>query len=65
MCSYLVGEGWQATRWMIVALGRSTTKCLNVLIYSHSHYVGLGILEGTSQVLWRELTVNFLFTALG
>lgn len=50
---------------MIVALGISTKKCLNVLICSHSHYVGLGILEGTSQVLWRELTVNFLFTALG
>lgn len=45
--------------------GYKYKKCLNALIYSHSHYVGLGILEGTSQVLWRELTVNFLFTALG
>lgn len=36
MSSYLVGEMWQETGWMIVALGISTTKCLNELIYSHS-----------------------------
>lgn len=36
MTSYLVGERWQATGWMIVALGISTTKSLNVLIHSHS-----------------------------
>lgn len=36
MTSYLVGERWQATGWMTVALGISTTKYLNVFIYSHS-----------------------------